>query len=188
MGRLRIPIAGIMCLVALAAVEVAALRSAEDGWVDTCRFVTVIALVLATFLARNRRAEAGAFWFGFAALGWATFILVLDVLAAQRFSDSVVSRFLLSVLRAIADRPPSTNYITSLREMRQFHILHLMLILPVGLLGGVICGLAARRRWSRTREGGWKRDRAGALARATDVGRSPVLNNPSPGNPMPAID
>ena len=142
-----------MSLVALAAVEVAALRSAEDGWVDTCRLVTVIALVLATFLARNRRGEEGAFWFGFAALGWATFIVVLDVAAAQRYSDSVVSRLLVLVLRAIADRPASNNYANALREMRQFHILHLMFILPVGLIGGVISGLVARRQRSRARDG-----------------------------------
>jgi hypothetical protein len=152
-GRLRISIAGIMGLVALVAVEVAALRSAEDGWVDTCRFVTVIALVLATFLARNRQGEEGAFWFGFAALGWATFVLVLDVLAAQRHSDSVVSRLLLSVLRAMVDRSSRNNYAGALREMRQFHILHLMLILPAGLLGGVICELVDRRRRRRAREG-----------------------------------
>ncbi len=153
MGRLRISIAGSMSLVALAAIEVAALRSAEDGWVDTCRFVTVIALVLATFLARNRRGEEGAFWFGFAAVGWATFVLVLDVLASRRDSDSVVSLLPLLVLRAIVVRPASSNYATALREMRQLHILHLMFILPVGLIGGVISGLFARRRRRRTPDG-----------------------------------
>jgi hypothetical protein len=153
MGRLRISIAGIMGLVALTAVEVAALRSAEDGWLDTCRFVTVISLLLATFLARNRGGEEGAFWFGFAALGWATFILVLDVVASRRDSDSVVSLLPLLVLRAIANRTASSNYATALREMRQFHILHLMFILPVGLIGGVISGLVARRGRRRARDG-----------------------------------
>ena len=119
--------------------------------------MTVIALLLATFLARNRPGEEGTFWFGFAAVGWATFVLALDVLASLRYSVSVVSRLLLSVLRAMVDRSPSQNYGGALREMRQFHVLHLMLILPAGLVGGVICGLVARRKPRRVREGAWCR-------------------------------
>ena len=135
-----------MALVALVAVELAALRSAQDGWVDACRFLTAAVLVLATFLARYRQAEEGAFWFGFAVVGWATFILVLDALAATRSSDSVISRLPQLALEAMVDRAAANNYAAALRVMRQFHILHLMLILPVGVAGGFGCWFVERRR------------------------------------------
>jgi hypothetical protein len=149
MGHLRLSIAGLMGLVALVAVEVAGLRSAEDGWVDVCRLLTATALVFATFLARDRRDEEAAFWFGFAVLGWASFVLVLDALTARRSSESIISLLPRFVLQAIVDRTTTNSYAGSLRVMRQFHILHLMLIMPAGFLGGVLYWSVDRRRQRR---------------------------------------
>lgn len=150
MGPIRFTIAGLMGIVGLVAVEIAALRSAEDGWVDACRLLTASVLVFATFLARDRRGREGAFWFGFAVLGWAAFVLVQDALAGSNASESVMSRLPRLVLAAIADREESGSYAAHERILRQFRILHLMLILPAGLIGGVVGWWTDRRRRRKT--------------------------------------
>jgi hypothetical protein len=146
MGLFRMSLAGLMGIVALVAVEVAALRSAGDGWVDACRLLTASVLVLATFLARDRRGGERAFWFGFAVLGWATFVLVVDALAGSRSSNSVISKLPLLVVEATVDRAESNSYDSHLRTLRQLHILHLVLILPAGFIGGFVGWWADRRR------------------------------------------
>ena len=90
--------------------------------------------------------RGGAFWFGFSVLGWAAFVLVLDALAGSKSSDSIISRLPLLVLEATVDRAESSGYGAHLRNLHQFHILHLMLILPVGLIGGVVGWWCDRRR------------------------------------------
>jgi hypothetical protein len=151
MRLLRFSIAGLMGLIAVAAIEVSALRSASDASVDACRLLTTSLLVCATFLARNRRAGEGAFWFGFAVLGWAAFVLVLDTLAGMRSSSSIISRLPFLVIETVVDQTENTgSYAASLHALRQLHVLHLMLIPPIALVGGICSWLVDQRRERRS--------------------------------------
>jgi hypothetical protein len=155
-----------MAIVALIAVEVAALRLADDNSVDACRLLTAATLVVATFLARNRVGGEGAFWFGFALLGWATFILVLDARASSYqvvdaltgrrsvSSVSLVSRLPLQILMARFDGGSSISSSTVHRVMGQFQILHFMLILASGFVGGYVGWLMGRWRGRLPRDAG----------------------------------
>lgn len=141
MKRIEVSLAGL--LLALVAVEVAALRSAADEWVDACRFLTVATLVVATILARRRSGEVGSFWFGFALGGWATYALVLD---ASRYSSSILDKMALLTFYSISDfMNPINEYEGSERVLRATCIVKLMLTPIIGLLGGLL-GLLHRSR------------------------------------------
>ncbi len=151
--RPRLTIRSLLVIVALVAVQISALRSGEDSAVEVCRLVTAAVLVFATYLARRRRGEAGAFWFGFAVLGWAAFVLVVDVLAARPFPAPVISWLPRMVLEMMVDRTASNSYAASQRAICQFRILHLMLVLPIALVAGLVCRMVDGRRRGRTHEG-----------------------------------
>ena len=86
--RIRIPIAAIMAVIAVLAVEMASFRVASDGYVNLTRHLTVVVLATATYLARYREGDRAAWWFGFALFGWAYFALAVDA-SARRDAVSV---------------------------------------------------------------------------------------------------
>jgi hypothetical protein len=55
-----------MAVIAVVAIELAALRIGSDAWVDVSRYLTVATLAMASYLARDRRGDRGEWWFGFA--------------------------------------------------------------------------------------------------------------------------
>ena len=136
-----------MGLVALFAVDIAALRSVGGLWVDACRLLTASVLVFATFRAKDRRGGDGAFWFGFAVLGWAAFVLGLEGLGALGDeSESAIVRLLFVLVEETVDPAQYGNGPAAFtRVLRQLQILRLMLILPAGLAGGFAYSLADRR-------------------------------------------
>jgi hypothetical protein len=142
-----------MALIALAAIELGALRMAGPYGVDACRFLTVAALAWATSLARVRKGEAGAFWFSFALAGWASYLLVIDS-RGDRSLESLVAWIPLHLLDAVSPWSAITNNATAMERWReQVHILHDMMVLTVACLGGLAGWLTARRR-RRSRDGG----------------------------------
>ena len=71
MRRFRFSIAGLLVVVLIIAVAVAALRSATDAW-EGCVFGTaLLALLTAVLLAVHRTDRRRAYWLGFALFGWA---------------------------------------------------------------------------------------------------------------------
>ena len=69
--RLRLSIAGLMALVLFLGFWFAAMRSGSDLWLRISWTLTASVLLAALILARYR----GAFWYGFAAVGWGYFLL-----------------------------------------------------------------------------------------------------------------
>ncbi len=152
-----------MAVIALLAVELAALRVASDGYVNLTRHLNVVMLAVAAYLARYRQGDRAAWWFGFALCGWAYLALVIDASAR---------RDLLSV-RPIA--PPPMNLLglfinvnaqagqsaTLIRLWwNQYDIIQSILTLVVACLGGFVCWIWNRRRGAPYRE---EERRAGKL-------------------------
>jgi hypothetical protein len=141
----RLSIAGLMALVAIAAIAVASLHMADSFGVDACRILTVAVLVWATIGARFGAGRGGGFWFGFALAGWASYLLVIDV-QANPTRPSVFSWIPMRMSDAIG-YGVATNTMADLeRRFAQSLILHYMMVLPVACLGGLVGWLAARRR------------------------------------------
>lgn len=67
--RLRLSIRALMAVVVLAAVVIAAWRSATALSANVVFNLTVLTLLIASFKARYTRGAAGAWWFGFALCG-----------------------------------------------------------------------------------------------------------------------
>jgi hypothetical protein len=151
MKPVRIPIAAVMALIAVIALELAALRLATEAWVDVTRHLTIATLATATYLARYRRGEEGAWWFGFALSGWAYFALALDAMArwnSVRDSDSVLGLLPVYLLGLFFTNwsEVSKGPILADTWYHRYRILHSMLILVVASTGGLIFWIVARRR------------------------------------------
>jgi hypothetical protein len=153
MKRFRIPIAAVMAVIALVALELAALRLGSEAWVDLTRYLTVATLAAATYLARYRRGDHGNWWFGFALFGWAYFAMVLDALGRRSFAFGLRPMpsgapilppvTLLGLLRGgeVSDGPSLLRLLWN-----RYEILQSILTLIVALAGGVLCGILAHRR------------------------------------------
>jgi hypothetical protein len=154
--RFRIPIAAIMALIALLAVELAALRVATTGFVDLTRFLTVAMLAVATYLARFREGDRAAWWFGFALCGWAYLALVIDATARRDTGSMAALRPLppFSILGLLLSDPSVTgNMPLALKHWwNQYEILQSILTMIVALLGGYTCRIMHRRRGTPYRE------------------------------------
>src|SRR4051794_19981172 len=77
MRRPRITIASLLGIVAFVGVAIAALREPTDAWDATLLGLTVLVLLASALLAVHRRGGGGAFWRGFALLGWAYLVASL---------------------------------------------------------------------------------------------------------------
>jgi hypothetical protein len=154
--RARFPIASLMALIALLAVEMAALRVASKGFVELSRFLTVAMLAVATYLARYRDGARAAGWFGFALFGWAYLVLAIDACARRHpspFRPLSALPPVTSLALFLTDEPVTGNNVRSI-ELRwnQFDIFQSMLALSFAALGGLACGIWARRRGAPYRE------------------------------------
>jgi hypothetical protein len=70
MRRIRISISGLMAVVLIVSIGVAALRSASEEWAALVTLVTLWLLTFAILGAIYRRGDRRAFWTGFALFGW----------------------------------------------------------------------------------------------------------------------
>ena len=138
---MRVAIAGLMALLALLAVEVAALRFAGDERLDACRLLTVATLVAATFHARGR-AGGGGILVRVRRAGWVTYLSALDSMGDH--SGSMPGRTILRLLASLDLGPNATSACE--RAMRPYRLLQLLLALPSGPLGGCVGWLLDRRK------------------------------------------
>lgn len=84
----RFTIAGLMAVILVCGVAVAALRDASDTWAGLLLMLTLFLLGSAAFGIRYRRDGKQAFWFGFALFGWGYLVLS----QAPWFADQVGPR------------------------------------------------------------------------------------------------
>jgi hypothetical protein len=146
-----------MALIALLAVEMAALRVASYRFVDLSRHLTVAALAVATYLARYRDGGRAAGWFGFALAGWSYFGLVIDASARADVAGSLSLGTPLppiAILRLFMSDDPFTgrSELAIRRWWNEYEILQSMLTLIVASLGGLIFWMWARRRGAPYRQ------------------------------------
>jgi len=147
-----------MAVIALVALEMAAMRIASEGWVDVTRYLTVATLATATYLARYRRGDHGEWWFGFALFGWSYFALVLDAVGRRGFAVGlgyVPLPFLppVTVLGLLGGEAETSNGPTlSILLWNRYEILQSILTLIIGSAGGIACYILARRRGTPYRE------------------------------------
>jgi hypothetical protein len=161
MRRIRISISGFMILTVVCTLPMASLIVASSGWVDVTRYLTVSALCAATYLARYRTGNEGAWWFGFSLSGWAFFALLIDSIAwsslaaansvGRMLPMSVVTLFMSA--REIAETTARGRPIGPWENRSR--ILHYMLILIVAFLGGIACWMAKRKRGSPKDDWTW---------------------------------
>jgi hypothetical protein len=101
--RLRFTIARMMGVVLVIAVGLAAWQIANNTWANIVFNVTVLVLIVATYNARFAPGKAGAWWLGFATLGWAHLVLWLcgrPWAESYSFNLSVVTDLVYFVLSA----------------------------------------------------------------------------------------
>jgi hypothetical protein len=156
--RVRFPIAALMALIALIAVEMASLRVASDGFVDLSRHLTVAMLAVATYLARYREGDRAAWWFGFALLGWSYFALVVDA-SSRSHTAMMISRrelppvTMLGLLMFLREESWATDNPLLLKYWwNQFEILQSIFTLVLASLGGLVFWMWGRHRGAPYRQ------------------------------------
>jgi hypothetical protein len=168
----RFSISGLLAIVAVCAVGIAALRGGSDLWFRSTYTATLAALAVATLGAMLDTRPRGA-WHGFALFGWGYYLAIFvpaihDVIGAQfvalPFLDDLAERFQRSpvaplnpppddVLQGFVDvTDPATatyararlSYLESLQDSRKTARLFVCWLLAIAgsILGRV---LAARR-------------------------------------------
>jgi hypothetical protein len=92
--RPRTTIAGLIVIVTLVAVALAALRAADDAW-DVGTFgLTLLILLASVLLAVHRRGRRRAYWLGFSLFGWAYLAMSLVPSVEARLPTSKGLAFL----------------------------------------------------------------------------------------------
>jgi hypothetical protein len=158
MKRFRTSIMGMVLVVAAFAMAFAALRSASDLWFSAVYTFTVVLLLLTVIVARFRRGDEKAFWFGFAVFGWGFFLLGfglwMNPLASFDFEEGEPSRLnpnlltsraifvVVTRLRTHADAVQDIEKIT----WNTIGIAHLLITMVLAVCGGMIGALLRRRR------------------------------------------
>lgn len=144
----RFTIAGLLVAILFFAIVFAGLRSGSNDWCKVIYSLTFVTLVYAAIAARYR----GAFWFGFAAAGWAYFIVAFGPWIGVRPVSEPVNRSLITsvvhevVIASLArsDPPPPTTGFDNVLQANREGICHCALTVLFALLGGCVSGFMAR--------------------------------------------
>ena len=138
----RVPIARLMAIVAILALDFAALRATLPRIPNLGLVVMVVVLEVVLLSPATRRAPGRSFWLGFQAVGWA---YVLAGFAWNRplwaFDRSL---FEGSILGAKITQPGDMN-----RFLLLAGVWHLVGSLAAALLGGLVASQVARIRRGR---------------------------------------
>jgi hypothetical protein len=103
----RISIAGLMAVVLVCGVAVAALREASDTWAGVLVFVTLGLLAFALLAIRQRREATRAFWEGFALFGWGYVTLAFGPWFADQVGSKLPTTQLLGYLHGKLNPAPA---------------------------------------------------------------------------------
>jgi hypothetical protein len=156
MKQFRTSILGLLVVVAAFALAFAALRSASDLWFGAVYTFTVVLLLVTVIVARFRRGDEKAFWFGFAVFGWGFFLLGfgpwmiplenLEEGEPGRLNPSLLtSKAIFFLVHSLRKEPDGLNDIEKITA-NTMGIAHLMITLIVAICGGLIGALVRRRR------------------------------------------
>lgn len=156
MLRGGVTVGGLMAAIALLGVEFAALRAGSPLWFSAIYTLTVVLLLLAILAARFRRADAGAFWFGFALFGWAFLLLTLGPWSSPHIRDDqagydkfnpnlVTTRLLVLSLHRIRGSTDDYEVIDEFAYCTM-GLAQLMLTLILSIAGGWVAVLLRNRR------------------------------------------
>jgi hypothetical protein len=161
MRNLRASIAGLMGLVLIAALGMAALRNASETWAGVTYLVTRGVLGLAILCAIYARGARRAWWLGFCLFGWG--YLALMATRIELRSPYLPTSTLLVALRPHLGYPADPSPMTGYAAMSLYLYLRIgqdLWAILSGLLGGVL---------GRT-----------VFARSTDRSRPPEAEAPAP--------
>jgi hypothetical protein len=75
MTRFRFPLAGLLAVVAMAALGFAAIRVASPGWAGGLFSLSILAMLTSVLGIVYRRGSKRVFWIGFAVFGWTHLVL-----------------------------------------------------------------------------------------------------------------
>jgi hypothetical protein len=152
----RFSLAALIGGVTVCAVLFAALQSGSNDWFKTVYSVTFLLLLYAAIAARYR----GPFWYGFAIVGWAYFLVGFGNWIGAGFGHETTNRHVISavILEAVSgtiatrDPPPpgipplaSMNNWTEIRRQNREGICHSALTLIFAIVGGVLARRMARQ-------------------------------------------
>ncbi|WP_435008827.1 hypothetical protein P12x_000076 [Tundrisphaera lichenicola] len=98
MRRFRMSIAGLLGLVALMGVAIAALTHPSPLAGNAYYTITLAALIIAVLAAVYHRGGKRAFWVGFSTCGWAYFLLVFGPAWVQPYGQNLVTTTLLDIV------------------------------------------------------------------------------------------
>ena len=149
-------ILGMVLVVVAFAMAFAALQSASDLWFGAIYTFTMVLLLLAVIVARFRRGDEKAFWFGFAVFGWGFFLLGFgpwmnplgdseEGLGGDLNPGLLTSRLILFLVTHLRKE---TNDLEAIQKitLNTIGIAHLLITLTLAICGGVIAALVRRRR------------------------------------------
>src|SRR5262245_1687641 len=142
MSGFRFSIAAVLALTLFAGLVFGALRSGATIWFQSIYTLTFVILLFAAIAARYR----GAFWYGFAIVGWAYFVLGFG---PWNYSGGyALSRGLL--ISSIAEKPAAflqdERLPTKVRDeyrLNRVGVCQISLTIPLALVGGVVSVLVA---------------------------------------------
>jgi hypothetical protein len=113
MRHFRFSIRGLMVVIVLLCVSIAALRFPTPLWANFLFSLTVAALTLAVPAAIYRRGEQRAFWVGFAICGWVYFMLALSPWSPREAGFQLATTTILDLMSphiVPKNFPPSKLY------------------------------------------------------------------------------
>jgi hypothetical protein len=114
MARPRFSIAGLMVVVLVVGVSVAALRSASGVWAALLFTLTLAVLAVAPLGVVYRRARSRAFWLGFGLFGWGYLALCYGPAIGEATRPNLATTALLDDLRGrIGPAQPQMQWATT---------------------------------------------------------------------------
>ncbi len=132
MRSFRVSIAGLMGAVLIAALCVAALRSASETWAGVTLLATCGVLGLAAIGVVNREVTERAWWLGFALFGW-------GYLALAFWSPFIATRLpTLTLLEDVFNKAGVTVADFGFRDLSFTPIAHCFWALLTAILGGML--------------------------------------------------
>lgn len=159
MRRPRLSTARALALVGYVAALLAALRSGSDLWFKTIYSATFLVLLYAGLAARHR----GPFWYGFAVVGWAYFLVGYgpwiegssEISWAGAINPGLLSEILTDKVLDWSHRMSSDRAITgsfgavAIPRLNRAGVCHSALTLAFACLGGLASGRMAGRSEGR---------------------------------------
>jgi hypothetical protein len=147
MARFRLSIATLMVVMIPFAIGLAAFQSATQLWVNLVFNLVVVVLLVATYQAKSSQGIDGAWWAGFASLGWCH--LVLGLLGNSFAQHYEVQPLLLTAeitWRVLDLLEPDSSAAALQRVIARTLVVHCVVSLLIALLGATVFKYFSARR------------------------------------------